>query len=47
VLGDKARFGAMGRQELPPGAAEQGAAGLGTDIAEERASRARDDLRAK
>jgi hypothetical protein len=27
VLRDKARFGAMGRQELPPGAAEQGAAG--------------------
>jgi len=47
VLRDKARFGVMGRQESPRGALVQGAAGWVTDVADERASRPRDDKAAR
>jgi len=47
VLRDKARFGVMGRQESPRGALVQGAAGWVTDVADERASRTRDDKAAR
>jgi hypothetical protein len=43
VLRDKARFGVMGRQDLPRGAAGQSAAGWVADLAEERPNRPRDD----